>query len=174
MADNHLKVTSTAPRIQYVSTNLQTVFTIPFRFFADGDIQIFSEDDTTALSNSLYTIVGAGLNVDGTLTFSVGRTLNENLTLIRSSTIERTVDFVDSGDWEADNVNDQLDKLTMFIQEVEVDSTDLAVTLPNTTLLSSLTFPDQGATLNSLKLIGWDAAGTALRSPSAAPSQTTT
>ncbi len=158
----HQKITSTVPRIQYTATALQTVFVIPFRFIADTDIEIYFDTNSTKEDSADYTLSGAGTNANGDVTFDTGVAEDTIVTIVRNSTVERLVDFTTSGTWLADDVNDQLDALTTFIQEVKLKALDLAVTLPITTALTSLEMPDQGTTLNASKIIGWDATGTIL------------
>lgn len=144
MTDSNFQIPDVSPRVQYLSTGGQVDFPIPFRFFQDGDIEVFSEQSDTPLSPSLYTIVGAGTNSDGTLTFLAGRTSGEMITIARNSSIERVVNFQNSGDWQAQNVNDQLNRLTTYIQEVRLKAIELGVKLPVTSPLSGLFFPPGG------------------------------
>ena len=153
----HIKINDTTPRIQYTATASQTIFTIPFEFFEDGDITVYEGTSATPISDSLYTLSGAGDTGGGTLTYLTGKTVGTIVTITRESSIKRTTDFTDGGDWTATNVNDQLDKLTTYIQEIE-DLYTRAIKLPVFSSLSDLTFPDGSAN----NIIGWDSAGTGL------------
>lgn len=160
MAVSDFKITDVIPRIQYVAAPGQTDFPIPFRFFEDADIEAYVDSDTPSPSTD-YSIVGAGTNSDGTLTFDTPMVGGELVTLARNSAIERVTNFQDSGDWQAQNVNDQLNRLTTYIQEVALKAIDLAVTLPLTSPLSGLDFPAGGPGFEN-RVIGFGPAGDTL------------
>lgn len=162
MADSDFVIPAVPRRVQYTATASQTVFPIPFRFFQDSDVKVKINSSLTAVSPSEYTITGAGENNDGELTFDTGQTGGDLITIYSESAIQRTTNFQNSGEWTAANVNDEFNRLTTFIQEVALKSTDLSVTLPITTQLAGLTFPDDGASGNADKVIMWNPAGTAL------------
>lgn len=153
----HIKINNVTPRVQYVATTSQTVFTIPFPFFEDDDIVVYEGSSDTAISSSLYTLSGAGDTDGGTLTYTSGKTAGTLITITRESSIARTVDFGEGADWSANNVNDQFDKQITFIQEVK-DLYTRAIKLPVFSTLFNLVFPDGVAN----KLIGWNSDGTEL------------
>lgn len=168
MAVSDFKITEVLPRVQYMATALQTDFVIPFRFFEAADIKIvLGTGDPEDPAD--YTITGDGLNSNGTLTMDVGVPLDTLVTIYRDSDIERLTNFQNSGEWTAQNVNDQLNRLTTFIQEVALKSVDLAVRLPITSQLESFVFPDEGPTANANHVICWSSDGlTLVNGPTAA------
>lgn len=153
----HIKINDTTPRVQYVATAAQKVFTVPFEFFEDADIVVYEDSSSTPISSSLYSLTGAGVTGGGELTYVTGKTVGTIVTITRESSIKREVDFTDGGDWTANNVNDQLDKLTTFIQEVK-DLYTRAVKLPVFSALSDINFPVPSAG----KAILWNSAGDGL------------
>lgn len=162
MAVTDFKIPDDPPRVQWVATAGQQVFPIPFRFFTNNDIKVYINASDTPVSASDYSLTGAGTNADGELTFDVGQTEDDLVTIVRESVIERVVNFLNSGDWKASNVNDQLNRLTTFIQEVKLRAIDLALTLPITSKLTGITIPDDGATVNANRVLCWNPAGTQL------------
>lgn len=162
MPVSDFKITATTPRVQYVATALQTTFSIPFRFFDDGDIEVYLDENTIAVNPNDYTLTGAGTNSNGSLIFDVGQPLDTGVTIVRNSVVERTTNFSDSGDWQAQNVNNQFNRLTTYIQEVALKTIDLALTLPITSTLDNLSVPDEGSTNNANKVWMWDPTGTFL------------
>lgn len=159
MAVSDFEVPDVLPRVQYVATNGQTAFTIPFRFFEGADVKVLLDDSLVPEDAADYVITGDGLNSNGTLTFDVGQTGGTIVTIYRDSSIERIVNFFNSGEWTAQNVNDQLNRLTMFIQEVALRANELSVMLPINTTLTSVTFPDEGPASNADCIIAWDPTG---------------
>ncbi len=136
----HIKINDITPRIQYVATSLQTVFSIPFPFFENDDITVYRGTSETPISSSEYVITGAGTDSGGVLTMVSGETLGAVITIVRDSEIKRLTDFTDGGEWAADAVNTQLDRQITFIQEVR-QLFRRCILLPVTSTLASLTFP---------------------------------
>lgn len=162
MVDSNFQIPDEPPRKQYVATSGQTVFNVPFPFFQDSDVKVLFNSNTTPEDPADYTITGEGTNVDGVLTFAVGLTAGTLVTIYRDSEISRTTNFVNSGEWTAQNVNNQFNRLVTFIQEVALKAVDLSARLPITSLLTSLVFPDEGAAANQNKCLVWDPTGTFL------------
>lgn len=162
MPVDDFQIPNVPPRNQYVATNGQTDFVISFRFFEDEDVKVRIDDNGDPENSSTYTITGAGTNANGTLSFNSGRTAGEIVTIYRDSNFQRVSNFQDSGDWQASNVNDQFNRITTYLQEVAYKANTLGVTLPVTTQLSGIEFPDEGAATNADKIIAWSADGTEL------------
>ena len=68
-----LAISDTSPRVQYTATGGQTTFTVPFEFFADGDLTVIKTaasngaDTTLTLTASpssatQYSVTGAGVS----------------------------------------------------------------------------------------------------------------
>ena len=111
------------PRVIYTATASQTVFTIPFEFFAITDVKVYvgstlatystnpttttqySIQATTSASDSAYEY-GSG----GTLTFGSGQTAGPVITILRRITIERTVDFPTSSSLDITSLNTEQDQ----------------------------------------------------------------
>ena len=97
-----LAISDTSPRVQYTATGGQTTFTVPFEFFADGDLTVIKTaasngaDTTLTLTASpssatQYSVTGAGVSGGGT------KTLSAELTQLKF--------FIDSGAFDAGSVN---------------------------------------------------------------------
>lgn len=106
------------PRVQYVAIAAQTDFDYPFPIFEDSDLVVDVDGDTKALSTD-YTVTGEGEDTGGTVTFLVAMTGNEVVTIYRDIPIERTSDFQTNGPLRSATFNDELDKLTMILQQLE-------------------------------------------------------
>lgn len=158
MAVPDFKIPAVTPRKQYYAAANQTDFTIPFRFFENVDIKVYIEQNTSPEDDSTYTITGAGTNADGTLSFNDGLDEDTLVTIARESTVDRLVNFMNSGDWTAQNVNDQFNRQVTFIQEIYLKAIDMAVRLPITSPLTSLNFPAGGPGFEN-RVIGFNATG---------------
>lgn len=111
--DNVLDV---SPRVQYVAAASQTAFDYPFPIFVDADLIVDVSGTTMALGTD-YTVSGAGNDHGGTVTFLVGRTVNQIVTIYRDISIQRTSDFQQNGPWTSAALNDELDRITLIDQQ---------------------------------------------------------
>ena len=159
-----ITISDTTPRVQYTASSGQTAFTVNFEFFANADLKVYNGATllTYAASPSgatQYSVTGAGVTGGGSITLgSPGATLNDIVTIYRDMSIARATDFPTSGAFQIASLNDELDKLTAMIQQVETD-TKYSPKFPQTTATGfNLTFPE----LVANKVISVNSAGTAL------------
>ncbi len=125
----HIQIGNVSPRIQYIADGVQTDFTYPFPIFADADMEVYLDD---TLQSSGFTISGAGESQGGTVTMDSAPSSSTVVTLARRLPIERTTDFLESGEFRAKIINDELDYLTASLQQVTDDqsrSAQMAITL---------------------------------------------
>lgn len=85
----NIKINDIDQRVQYVATNLQTVFTIPFPFFANTDLEVY-QDTTLLVLTTNYTVTGAGVQSGGALTLLVGATTGDIITITGVLPVDRT------------------------------------------------------------------------------------
>ena len=85
----NIKINDVAQRVQYTATALQTVFNIPFPFFANGDLVVYQNATLLVLTTN-YTVTGAGTAAGGTLTLNVGAPLNDLITIVGELAVDRT------------------------------------------------------------------------------------
>ncbi|MBT5373869.1 MAG: hypothetical protein HOI33_08145 [Rhodospirillaceae bacterium] len=141
------------PRIQYTGDGTQTAFTYPFPIFADGDIEVYL-DDTLKTITTDYTVAGAGDSAGGTVTILAAPLSGIVVTLLRNIPIKRTTDFQEGGEFRAKVINDELDKMTAGLQQVEVEA-GRGLKLSPTDTATSVTLPDKATRLG--KLLGFNA-----------------
>lgn len=118
-------INDNSARVQYTATSGQTVFTVPFEFFANADLKVY-QNSTLKTITTHYTVTGAGVTGGGTVTFVTGATLNDVITIVRDVAVARTSDFPTSGPFVINDLNTDLDRLTAMVQQQE---TKLARTL---------------------------------------------
>jgi hypothetical protein len=110
-------IADNSPRISYVATQGQTVFTIPFEFFDDTDINLYINDVLKELETD-YTVSG-GDGTTGTLVLVTGATVGDIIVLTRSIPLERVTDFPTSGPFQVASLNVELDKVIAMIADLE-------------------------------------------------------
>ncbi|MEG3618969.1 hypothetical protein V5T82_10930 [Magnetovibrio sp. PR-2] len=115
----HIKIGDVSPRTQYVANGTQTEFTYPFPIFEDADLEIYLDDSLTV---SGFTISGSGESTGGSVTFDTAPAASVIVTLARRMAFKRTADFLESGELRAKVLNDELDHLTAYVQQVGDDN----------------------------------------------------
>lgn len=113
-----MNITDIPNRVRYVATAAQTVFAVPFEFFTTADIKVWKNGTLLTLTTN-YTLTGAAVTGGGNLTLTAGAALNDDILIIRDIAVERVGDFPVSGVFDVASLNDQLDKLTMMVRDLE-------------------------------------------------------
>lgn len=114
----HIQIGNISPRTQYVGDGSRVTFDYLFPIFADDDIAVYVDGVLQTLVTR-YTLSGAGDSNGGIVTFVLEHTpgLGEIVTLVRDLTVKRTTDFQESGEFRANVINDELDKIIAMVQE---------------------------------------------------------
>lgn len=118
MTDNHIKLPAVLPRVQYTANGIDTTYEFPFPIFATEDIQILLDG---VVKNSGYLTNGAGDSNGGNILFDSAPINGTIITILRQVPYERLTDFLESGDFSAKALNNELDYLTASIQQLERD-----------------------------------------------------
>ncbi len=113
---SELTVGDVRPRMQYTADGVQTSFVYPFPIFDAADLKVFFDDGGTPTS---YTITGVGNSSGGNVVFDSPPVNGIRITIRRDMPVARSTDFQEGGDFRASIINEELDKLTMFVQTVE-------------------------------------------------------
>jgi len=163
----HIKVGDKTPKNQYIASAGQTLFTYTFPIFSEADVRVFIGSDLKTLTSD-YTMTGVGTDNGGEIAFLSGVALDSIVTFTRDMPVARTSDYQTNGDFLADTINDDLDKLTMMSQQQEDKfkytlsasefdkSVDMTLPLFDTRLGTVLTFdaitgaPTAGPTVSSI------------------------
>ena len=102
-------------------------YAFTFEILDQNDISVFK--DATKLTLTADYTVTINTNGTGSVTLGVAATSSNNITIIGARDIERTTDFVTAGDLKASSLNEQLDALTIFDQQIN-ERVDRAVISP--------------------------------------------
>jgi hypothetical protein len=118
-------INDNSARVQYTATTNQTVFTVPFEFFANSDLKVYNGSTLLTFASSpanasQYNVSGAGVTGGGSIALgSPGASLGNIITIVRGVPIERTSDFPLSGPFNIEALNTTLDKMTVMLQDVD-------------------------------------------------------
>jgi hypothetical protein len=109
-------VNPVVPLVEYVATLGQTVFSYGFAIFEDADL-VVQRDGAIKTLGVDYTVTGAGTTAGGTVVFLSGLGSGAVVKITRSVEIKRQTDFPTSGPFNVEQLNDELDRITMSLQE---------------------------------------------------------
>lgn len=114
----------------YTAAGGETGYAFSFPIFASGDLTVL-EILTNGTVNTLiegtdYSVAGVNVATGGTITFDLtayptGATAGARYVLFRDLAVARSSDFLTGGDFKAETVNRELDKIIMMIQQNELD-----------------------------------------------------
>ena len=143
------------PRIEYTVAdgNSQQVFTVPFEFFDDGDLNVYQDGTLktltthylTADNNDASSRVAHTSGTTGFIHFTTGNVpaasgADIKIVITRSIDIERTTDFPSSGPFDVASLNTALDKV-IAIQADLKDDIDRSLRLTDFDVDATLTLP---------------------------------
>lgn len=157
-------------RKQYVSSGSAGPYSFTFAILAAGDIAV--KVGTVLKTLTTHYTVTLNANGTGSVTFTSGNEPANGaiITLQSNQAIERTTDFTTGGDFRAATVNDELDRLTISIQQLEtvqrrtIQLADSANRDVSTSGVGPLEFPlDDTASNNAGKTIAFNSDGTGLQ-----------
>lgn len=128
-----LPIYSTPPRIQYLASASQTVFTVPFQFFAPQDLTVFyrpvnttpNDFDDALILNTDYTVTSA-VNYTGTITLSVACSANDVVTIVRSMANQRLNYYIEGANFTANGFNTDFESEVLMIQQNTMYATQVA------------------------------------------------
>jgi hypothetical protein len=153
-------VNDVSPVISYVATAAQTLFSVPFEFFDNGDIVVERAGveltySPTPANNNQYSVVGANVEGGGSITLgSPGATLGETIVIYRDVPIERLANYPETGPMAVRSLNAEQAKHIAMMQQLERD-VNRSVTVPIGE--SSIDLPS--AAERAEKILTFDAAG---------------
>jgi len=123
-----MTVANNTTRNQYSATSGQTVFPYTFEIFSKDDIVVL-KNGVTLSEGTNYTVSGVGAENGGNVTLTIGATSGDLITVYRDMALERTTDYQTSGDFLAQDVNNDFDRLWLASQQIK-DSIDRVITIP--------------------------------------------
>ena len=119
-----MTISTTISRQSYNGNGVTTIFSVPFRFFADSDLVVQLVTISTGASTTLtlttnYTVTGADSEGGGSLTMLVAPATGQRLVIRRVIPATQEVDYVAGDPFPAETHERALDRLTMLAQQGE-------------------------------------------------------
>lgn len=118
MTDTHIKMPAVTPLVRYTANGTDIIYEYPFPIFASEDIQIFFDG---VLQTQGFFISGAGDTNGGEVTFDTAPASGVVITILRQVPYERITDFLESGEFSAKSLNNELDYLMASVQQLQRD-----------------------------------------------------
>lgn len=116
-----MAVTTDNSSNQYTATSGQTVFPYAFEIFDKDDIAV-DKNGVILAEGTDYTVSNVGVEAGGNVTLLTGATSGDTITLYRDMELVRLNDYQQSGDFLANEVNSDYDRLWLALQQVYGDS----------------------------------------------------
>ena len=159
------------PRVAYTATANQQAFTIPFEFFAVGDVKVYNGTtlltyDANADAVNEYSLTGTAYDSDESYEYGAGGTVNIGatgisagaiITIIRDITIERTSDFSPSGAFSVTDLNTELDKIYAKLSDIDQQSDRSVKLLDTDSISATVTLPAKAT--RASKVLTFDSDG---------------
>lgn len=123
-------VPNVAPYIQYVATNGQTVFPYPFPITQDADLIVVA-NGVTLNTDAGYTLSGQGNDTGGNVTFILGRTAGDIITLYRDVAIQRISQIAQNSGFSSTVFNAEYNNIYLILQQLKQKFANV-LTIPNT------------------------------------------
>lgn len=153
----HITIPNVARRIQYVADGGVGPLIIPFPWFDDADIMVYAGDVQQQLGVD-YVLAGAGQSSGGSLTWEAGRqpVSGTTVTIASRLAIQRVTDLQQSGVVRAKDLNDDLDRITVALQDIAAAAA-MALRMKITDTAGGLEIPEQNVRAN--KHLAFDGLG---------------
>lgn len=153
-----MSVTAQTPYKKFTAVPGATLFSTGFRLILASDL-VVKVNGVVVSTGFTVSSLGAGAGSD--VTFGTPMTGGEIVELTRSVPKTRLTDYQQLGDYDADAVNNDFDRLVMMLQDSQF-LTNLAVLLPVGDSAAPMTLP--AVVDRALKFLAFDATGKAIAS----------
>lgn len=141
-------ISDVSRRVVYSGSAGVGPYSFTFEILTQTDIAVYKNSTLLTLTTD-YTVT-INSNGTGSITLVSAATGADNITIVGDRGIQRTTDFVTGGDLFANTLNQELDALTIYSQQVDekaerglkapvTDPTDIAMTLPSKTARANKT-----------------------------------
>lgn len=160
-----MTIASETARNDYTGNGAVDTYTYGFKIFDESQLLVTQRNtatppvETTLVLNTDYTVTGVNNPAGGTIVLDAGNLATDFLLAIkRDVDYTQETDIRNQGPYLPELHEDEFDLLMMAIQQLK-NATDRSMQLPETGTTAATTLPIPAA----LKLVQWDAAGTALQ-----------
>ena len=133
----NIDINSNVPRVQSTATASQTVFNTNFIALNAGDVVIDVGGDIVSTG---YAVTSIGNENGFTVTFDVGLTVGQIVTIYTQTSIERASQYSPDGRFDAEPLEEDLDRITVILKEFSRDISRVAK-IDMAAAISSVTLP---------------------------------
>ena len=153
-----MTTSATTPRLNYTGDGSTTDFTFNYEIADQNSIAVYVGSTRQTLTTDYTVAFDSGTAGTGTVTFLSAPANAADIYLIRETDNIRTTDFQEGGAFLAATINNELDRLTQGIQDLEniIENTTIKIAEP-TTETATLTLPDAATRAN--KQLSFDGSG---------------
>lgn len=152
----------------YTANGVTTVFPYTFKALDADSIVVRLDGGTPLVLGVDYTLSGLGSDAGGNVTMTVAPANGVAVSIARSQPLRRLVDYQQGGDWRAETVNPDFDRLWLALQDLVSGGTVPPNILRGPVGESLDQLP--AAALRALQFVGFDAAGQVIvAQPAGAP-----
>jgi len=155
-----MTISSQVGRVQYNGNGVTVLFTVPFKFFANGDLLVIRQSsvgiDTALVLNVDYTAAGAGVEAGGSITTTVAPASGEKLSIILDPDLLQSTDYVENDPFPAESHERGLDRVTQYAIRSR-DFSERAIKLTDGDIITLNPLP--GTAARQGKFIAFDANG---------------
>jgi len=156
-----MTVSSSVNKVTYSGNSATTVFPVNFYFLANSHIKVVlvsNNIETVQTITSQYTVTGAGNPAGGSVTMLTPPATGTQLIIVRNVPATQETDYLANDPFPAESHERALDKLTMLVQQVELEA-DRALKIPLSSLPTTSTeLPVPSAS----KLLAWNSNASAI------------
>ena len=127
-----MTVSTTTGSVSYSANGTQPIFAYTFRIFEDADLVVILRNDTTGVETTQtlttdYTVTGAGTQSGGNVVFGAAPATGNTMFIRRVLPLTQTTDYVENDPFPAESHERALDKLTMLVQQTQLEDEDRAI-----------------------------------------------
>lgn len=111
-----MPVSVQTPINKYTANGVTTVFAYQFLVLDEADLTVYVDDVETTTG---FTVAGVGDASGGSVTFAVAPASESVITILRDMLPVRETDYQNSGDFRADTVNSDFDRIWLYMQYLQ-------------------------------------------------------
>lgn len=137
------------------ANGVTTSFPYAFKITDADDLEVTVDG---VVQTTGFTVTGVGAELGGSVDFAVAPTNGARVIRALSPILKRTTDYQQFGDWDADEVDNDFDRIWLALQALS-QNTSRALKLPKDTADDQVTPTGNTADERADKLIGFDASG---------------
>lgn len=115
-----MPVTGATTRNDYSSGNNQTVFAYTFQILLATDIKVLQNGSLLTINND-YTVSNVGVAGGGNVTLTSGASAGDEISIFLAMPIDRTTQYQNAGDFLASDVNGDMDKGYVAMNQLQTD-----------------------------------------------------